>query len=437
MPTLGGVDLSGLLDAVKQGTSELLGGFKPKTENPALSGLGGSGQGPDLWANLHYGGSDPLLGYQAGPTQPFAPMSQGVDLWASLQYGALGGGLNWGGVPEGPDLFGNWREAKGRAEASRQQAQAQAAAAAGLGGGTGGSYDNERDKFEQYRPWIQQYAAQYGIDPDALAAILWIETDGNPADVSHAGAQGLGQFMPGTWAGYGQGGDPFNPEHAIRAAANYFSTLYKQFGRYDLAAAAYQGGPGAIVNGQARNDINDGNLTPLGYSQAWQTNYDRIKQSAQQRQQAPVSAQGAAFPVMGYTGQVQLHWGEDAGAADLFAAAGTPVAAMRGGRVVSAGWSDIGGWNVTIQGDDGLTYYYAHLQYQPTVQAGQTVAAGNVFGAVGDTGNAKGTGAHLHLGIGYGIQEGTGPTGGSGLNFNAVAYLQQVWQSVYGATGTR
>lgn len=129
------------------------------------------------------------------------------------------------------------------------------------------------------------------------------------------------------------------------------------------------------------------------------------------------------FPVVGYRGRVGLHWGEDAGAADLFAEVGTPIQAMTDGTVVSAGWSDIGGWNVTLQGDDGLTYYMAHMYDKPLVGQGQRVAAGTQLGGVGDTGNAKGTGTHLHIGIGPEIQRGTGPRGGSGANFNANQFL--------------
>jgi murein DD-endopeptidase MepM/ murein hydrolase activator NlpD len=143
-----------------------------------------------------------------------------------------------------------------------------------------------------------------------------------------------------------------------------------------------------------------------------------------------------SFPVVGYGGTIQLHHGADQGASDIFAAAGTAVVAMRAGRVVDAGWNNLGGWTVTIQGDDGLTYYYAHLQSQPLVSTGGTVKAGTTLGGVGDTGNAKGTGAHLHLGIGYGIQEGAGATGGSGKNFNAVDLLNQTYRNQYAVTNS-
>lgn len=62
-----------------------------------------------------------------------------------------------------------------------------------------------------------------------LAAVGKIESDHNrpPRQLSHAGAQGPMQFLPGTWARYGRDGnadgtvDPFEPADAIPAAADY------------------------------------------------------------------------------------------------------------------------------------------------------------------------------------------------------------------------
>ncbi|HYF47368.1 MAG TPA: peptidoglycan DD-metalloendopeptidase family protein [Acidimicrobiales bacterium] len=131
------------------------------------------------------------------------------------------------------------------------------------------------------------------------------------------------------------------------------------------------------------------------------------------------------FPVAGYRGKVQHHHGSHKGGSDLFAPAGTPVLAMGDAEVVDAGFSKVGGYHVTLRGQDGLTYYYAHLQEPPPVKKGQRVRGGTQVGKVGDTGNAKGTGAHLHIGIGRSIQSGVGPAGGTGTDFDAVSFLSQ------------
>lgn len=143
-------------------------------------------------------------------------------------------------------------------------------------------------------------------------------------------------------------------------------------------------------------------------------------------QDAPVNPSGAAFPVAGYKGDIPLHWGSFDGAADLFAPRGTPVVSMRDGVVESAGTDGAGGNNVMIRGEDGLVYYYAHMDQPPTVTPGQKVKAGQKIGEVGDSGNAKGTGPHLHLGIGKSIMTGVGPTGGGGTDFDANRYLKDV-----------
>ena len=66
--------------------------------------------------------------------------------------------------------------------------------------------------------------------PAILAAINYVETSfGTNLNVSSAGAQGWMQFMPETWEGYGVDAnddgvaDPYDPEDAIYAAANYLS----------------------------------------------------------------------------------------------------------------------------------------------------------------------------------------------------------------------
>jgi hypothetical protein len=92
------------------------------------------------------------------------------------------------------------------------------------------------------------------------------------------------------------------------------------------------------------------------------------------------------------------------GAIDVYAKKGTPVVAPVGGKVLSVRYSDIGGYTARILGDDGLTYYFAHLDGSAVVKAGSKVTAGTHIGFVGDSGNAKGTKPHLHFSIHKGNQ---------------------------------
>lgn len=82
-------------------------------------------------------------------------------------------------------------------------------------------------------PIYQRASDAYGLGPQGpsvLAAINEIETAfGTNLNVSSAGAVGWMQFMPGTWEAYGVDAngdgvrDPYDPEDAIFAAANYLT----------------------------------------------------------------------------------------------------------------------------------------------------------------------------------------------------------------------
>jgi hypothetical protein len=186
------------------------------------------------------------------------------------------------------------------------------------------------------------------------------------------------------------------------------------------AASALGGSLGSFLG-------TSGGASPSGASTSGTTTAGSSTQAA--TGSASVDSKGHAFPVAGIKPgtQIKTHWGTgERGATDIFAPEGTPVYSISDGTVESAGTSPVSGNKVTIKGNDGLTYFYAHLQHTPMVSAGQKVKAGQQIGHVGDTGNAKGTGHHLHLGIGYGINSGTGPRGGAGNNFDAVTFLQKI-----------
>ena len=83
---------------------------------------------------------------------------------------------------------------------------------------------------------------------------------------------------------------------------------------------------------------------------------------------------------------------------DIFAAAGTPVVAVRPG-VARPGTNRLGGNVVWLQeGGSRRSFYYAHLA-RAAFDAPTRVVAGQVVGYVGNTGNARTTTPHLHFGI--------------------------------------
>ena len=103
-----------------------------------------------------------------------------------------------------------------------------------------------------------QAAGSPHLTESLLAAQLYQESGFDPSVVSPVGAQGVAQFMPGTWAAHGRDengdgrADPFDPEDAIPAAARYDAAIAGQVAdvpgdRTELMLAAYNAGPAAVV----------------------------------------------------------------------------------------------------------------------------------------------------------------------------------------------
>ncbi len=86
-------------------------------------------------------------------------------------------------------------------------------------------------------------------------------------------------------------------------------------------------------------------------------------------------------------------------AIDIGGDVGAAIIASDGGYVSFAGWTDIGyGYLIAIDHANGYQTYYAHLSNIFVVE-GDAVYAGQVIGAMGNTGNS--TGPHLHYEIRY------------------------------------
>ena len=80
---------------------------------------------------------------------------------------------------------------------------------------------------------------------------------------------------------------------------------------------------------------------------------------------------------------------------DMLAPTGTPLQAVIGGEVAHRS-NRLGGITISLLGDNGNRYYYAHLAGYEGVPG--RVEQGQVIGFVGDTGNATGV-PHLHFEI--------------------------------------
>ena len=89
-------------------------------------------------------------------------------------------------------------------------------------------------------------------------------------------------------------------------------------------------------------------------------------------------------------------------AVDIMAPRNTPVHAVEDGTIAKLFWSKGGGGNTIYEFDpsDTYAYYYAHLErYAEGLREGERVAAGQVIGYVGTSGNAPKNSPHLHFAI--------------------------------------
>lgn len=92
---------------------------------------------------------------------------------------------------------------------------------------------------------IEGAARAHALPVPFLTRLIWRESAFRANVISHKGARGIAQFMPGTAAERGLA-DPFDPETALPAAASLLADLNRQFGNLGLAAAAYNAGPGRV-----------------------------------------------------------------------------------------------------------------------------------------------------------------------------------------------
>ena len=93
---------------------------------------------------------------------------------------------------------------------------------------------------------INAAAAKHGVSADLVRAIIQVESGFNHRALSHRGAKGLMQLMPGTARDMGAR-NAFDPKQNIFAGVRYLRFLLDAFqGNVTLAAAAYNAGPTVV-----------------------------------------------------------------------------------------------------------------------------------------------------------------------------------------------
>jgi membrane-bound lytic murein transglycosylase D len=144
-----------------------------------------------------------------------------------------------------------------------------------------GVLDRALTRAGLYSDMIRRVLKEEGV-PQDLIYLAEAESGFHPVALSHAGARGLWQFMSSRARGYGLERNWWvderqDPEKSTRAAARHLKDLYKEFGDWYLAMAAYNSGPLTVMQAVQRT----------GYADFWEL-YRRNVLPAETRNYVPI-----------------------------------------------------------------------------------------------------------------------------------------------------
>ena len=111
------------------------------------------------------------------------------------------------------------------------------------------------DQVARWRPYVEEASSRFGVPTSWIERVMHAESrgltmlNGRPIR-SRAGAMGLMQLMPATWAEMrarlALGTNPDDPRDNILAGSFYLRLMYDRFGHPGLFGA-YNAGPGAYA----------------------------------------------------------------------------------------------------------------------------------------------------------------------------------------------
>lgn len=232
------------------------------------------------------------------------------------------------------------------------------------------------------------------------------------------GAYGM---MDETWDAWSaeaglRGQDRFDPAAQDYVAANMAMKLFQRYGDWDMVAAAWFAGRDTTDRAAASEGVAFfKNPHTRKFIERFQEerkkledeNYESLPQAAGKWITPQGAPKGWINPIAGesewsggsWMPNSKTHRGRTHAAIDVYAQKGTPIVAPVAGKVLSVKKGDIGGFTARIRGQDGLTYYFAHMDQMSHLKPGDTIRAGGHVGFVGNSGSARRTKPHLHFSI--------------------------------------
>jgi murein DD-endopeptidase MepM/ murein hydrolase activator NlpD len=288
----------------------------------------------------------------------------------------------------------------------------------------------------EYLPFIEDAAQESGLPVSLLGSLYYIESGFDPHAESPVGAGGFAQFMPDTWAEWGNGKDRFDAQASIEASGRYLRHLQDMIAplattdqeRIELTLAAYNAGPGNVQR--------YGGIPPFPETQAYVPN---ILELAQVEFSEDCTRPGGStigdlgtgewtHPLPG--GRFTSGYGPrpcPAGTQcneyvanhhgiDFATGGGAQIVAPTDMHITATGTNQYQGEYVIgrMTDDPGLVFQFHHCQTGSTsVSNGDTVAVGTGLCIEGNTGNTSGGangGHHLHLQINLPEADDTKPT---------------------------
>ena len=120
----------------------------------------------------------------------------------------------------------------------------------------------------EFSEYVTKYAFEYEVPEAMVYAVIHVESDFDPNAQSHAGAYGLMQLIPDTldWLSRlldedAPTGEITDPETNIKYGTYYLRHLYRRFGNWDTALAAYNAGHGRVANWLTDSRYSDDGVT--------------------------------------------------------------------------------------------------------------------------------------------------------------------------------